>query len=73
MLTRPQNDAHDLARAAQKDKISPGMHWASKLQRYGVLIGGNIHGMLDMEGGFTRADKVRYVARFFCKTWFYIG
>ncbi|OXG43667.1 hypothetical protein J010_06495 [Cryptococcus neoformans] len=61
------NDAHDLARAAQKDKDSPGMHWASKLQRYGVLIGGNIHGMLDMEGGFTRADKSCLYALHLCK------
>ena len=52
------NDQGDYARAGTEDKMRPGMSWAKKLHRYGGLMDGNIHGMMDMDTGFTRADKV---------------
>ena len=58
-----QGDSDDQARAVKEDEERPGMSWSRKLRRYGALRGGNIHGMLDMDTGFTRADKVGLLHR----------
>lgn len=53
-----QNDEADLQRARAADSLADDMHWSDKLSRFNGLMEGDIHGFLDMDAGFTRADKV---------------
>jgi hypothetical protein len=59
-----QNDEADLQRARAADTLADAddevedMHWSDKLSRFNGLMEGDIHGFLDMDAGFTRADKV---------------
>ncbi|ORY21109.1 FAD dependent oxidoreductase [Naematelia encephala] len=47
----------DFKRAKEADELQPGYHWADKLNRYNGLLRGDIHGLLDRDAGFTKADK----------------
>ncbi|KAK8846509.1 hypothetical protein IAR55_005595 [Kwoniella newhampshirensis] len=51
-------DEADYKRALEEDETEPYLHRATKMQRFGQLLNGNIHGFLDMDSGYTRADKV---------------
>ncbi|EIW70405.1 hypothetical protein TREMEDRAFT_71288 [Tremella mesenterica DSM 1558] len=51
------NDEKELERAEALDAAGSGQHWAGKMQRFAKLLGGDVHGILDTDAGYTRADK----------------
>ncbi|RSH87283.1 hypothetical protein EHS25_003192 [Saitozyma podzolica] len=67
------NDEADLQRARAADTLADAddevedMHWSDKLSRFNGLMEGDIHGFLDMDAGFTRADKACQWALHLCK------
>ena len=47
-----------MKKAEAEDERNPGMFWANKMRRFDGMLDGEVHGFLDVDSGFTRADKV---------------
>ncbi|ORY27903.1 FAD dependent oxidoreductase [Naematelia encephala] len=60
-------DENDTKRAAEADTKDPRYSRTSKLRRFNNLFDGDVHGVLDMDSGFNRADKACLWAWHLCR------